>query len=218
MRRLLEPGYRLLSGAIAGGLTYILSVSLPQGTRMVLAWNIGVIVVIGLIAIMMQRSDGQECCRRARKEETSSAVILTVTIVAVIGALTFIAYGLANANRLSLALRVMHLGLSIAGVLLAWLMTHMIYSLHYAKLYYSDIDHGGAERLGTPLVFPGDKDVVDYWDFVYFSLTIAMCFQTSDVTITSPHMRRLTIFHATFSYFFALVILGLMLDLISNII
>jgi uncharacterized membrane protein len=62
------------------------------------------------------------------------------------------------------------------------------------------------------LAFPGDKDGVDYWDFVYYSFTIAMCFQTSDVTITSRYMRRLTTFHATVSYLFAFAILGLLLD------
>ena len=68
------------------------------------------------------------------------------------------------------------------------------------------------------LTFPGNKDVVDYWDFVYYSFTIAMCFQTSDVTITSPYMRRLTTFHATISYLFNLAILGLLLDVfVTNI-
>jgi uncharacterized membrane protein len=60
--------------------------------------------------------------------------------------------------------------------------------------------------------------VVDYWDFVYYSFTIAMCFQTADVVIISPDMRRLTTFHAIISYVFALAILGLLLDgFITNI-
>jgi uncharacterized membrane protein len=45
-----------------------------------------------------------------------------------------------------------------------------------------------------------------------------MCFETSDVTVTSPNMRRLTIFHAIVAYLFAMAILGLLLDgFISNI-
>jgi len=206
--RVLEPGYRLLTGLIAALLTFMLSVWLPYGTRVVLAWNTGVIVVLALIAAMMWRSDPQETQRRARKEEVNSIVILLVSVVAVAGALAFIAYGLPKANSMSHASRVLHIVLSISGVFLAWLMTHMTYSLHYAKRYYSD---------GPSLAFPGGTDVVDYWDFLYFSLTIAMCFQTSDVSVTSPYMRRLTIFHATVSYFFALFILGLLLDVISNV-
>jgi uncharacterized membrane protein len=86
-----------------------------------------------------------------------------------------------------------------------------MYSLHYAKLYYSEIDPGQVNVSRKGLVFPGNTEV-DYWDFVYYSLTIAMCFQTSDVTINSAYMRRVTIFHATVAYLFALAILGLLLD------
>jgi uncharacterized membrane protein len=65
---------------------------------------------------------------------------------------------------------------------------------------------------------PWEQGRGDYRDFVYYSFTIAMCFQTSDVTVTSPNMRRLTIFHATVAYLFAMAILGLLLDgFISNI-
>jgi uncharacterized membrane protein len=93
-----------------------------------------------------------------------------------------------------------------------------MYALHYAKRYHAEMDDDSADSCRKGLAFPGNKDVVDYWDFVYYSFTIAMCFQTSDVTIVSPHMRRLTIFHATISYLFNLAILGLLLDVfVTNI-
>jgi uncharacterized membrane protein len=219
MRQLLEPGYRLLTGLVAAALTLLLSPSLPEHTRVVLAWNIGVTVLLGLIAVMMWRSDAQETRRRARKEETSNVVVLLVTVVTVIGALAFISSGLPKANSMSHTLRVFHICQSVAGVLLAWLMMHIMYSLHYAKLYYGNMNDADENVFRKGLVFPGDNDVVDYWDFVYYALTIAMCFQTSDITITSPYVRRLTIVHATVSYFFAFVILGLLLgEIIANII
>ena len=60
--------------------------------------------------------------------------------------------------------------------------------------------------------------MVDYWDFMYYSFTIAMCYQTSDVSVTSPVMRRLTLVHSIVSFFFVLVGLGLMVNIISNFI
>jgi uncharacterized membrane protein len=45
-----------------------------------------------------------------------------------------------------------------------------------------------------------------------------MCYQTSDVTVTSPAMRRLTIFHATVSFIFVLLILGVLINIIGNVI
>jgi uncharacterized membrane protein len=217
MRLVLEPGYRLFTGFVVAVLTFLLSGKLPHGIRIILAWDAGVAVLLGLIAIMMCRSDPDETRRRAQREETSNLVVLLTTIVVVVGALAFIAYALPKSNSMSGALRNFHIFQSIAGVFLAWLLIHTIYALHYAKLYYSIPHDSDPNTFAAGLVFPGDK-VVDYWDFVYYSATIAMCFQTSDVSIIAPKIRRLTIFHATVSYFFALVILGMLLDIISNII
>ena len=167
---------------------------------------------------MMWRTEPHETLRRARKEETSSVVILLVTVLAVAGALVDIGYGLPKTKSMSQAMRVFGICASVAGVFLAWLLLHVMYALHYAKLYHGEMDDDDADAFRKGLAFPGNKDVVDYWDFVYYSFTIAMCFQTSDVTITSPYMRRLTTFHATISYLFNLAILGLLLDgFITNI-
>jgi uncharacterized membrane protein len=137
---------------------------------------------------------------------------LLVTVLAVAGALVDIGYGLPKTKGMSQGMRVFGICASVAGVFLAWLLLHVIYALHYAKLYHGEMDDDDADGFKKGLAFPGNQDAVDYWDFAYYSFTIAMCFQTSDVTITSPHMRRLTTLHATISYLFNLAILGLLLD------
>ena len=65
------------------------------------------------------------------------------------------------------------------------------------------------------LEFP-NAEVVDYWDFIYYAYTIAMCYQTSDVTVTAPNMRRVTIVHALISFAFVAVLLGFVVNAISN--
>jgi uncharacterized membrane protein len=212
MQWLLAPGNRLLTAVITAALVFLLSPSwLTIGPRVVLAWNSGVIVLLGLIAIMMWKTPPHETLSRARHEETSSVVILLATVLAVGGALVGIGYGLPETTGMSERLRDFDIFESVIGVFLAWSVLHVMYSLHYAKQYYAEVSDNDRSAFRKGLVFPGDKDVVDYWDFVYYSFTIAMCFQTSDVTVTSPHMRRLTICHAVVSYLFALAILGLML-------
>ena len=220
MPRVLQPGYRLVTSLLIAILMFLLSKSwLPNaGSRIVLAWDTGVAILLMLLTVMMWRTEPHETLRRARKEETSSIVILLVTILTAAGALVDIGYGLPESKTLSRNLRIFVISQSVIGVFLAWLLLHVMYSLHYAKLYYGEIDDNDANAFRKGFAFPGNKDVVDYWDFVYYSFTIAMCFQTSDVTIISPYMRRLTIFHAIVSYLFALAILGLLLDgFISNI-
>ena len=219
MPRVLRPGFRFLTSFVVAALAFRFSLSIPHiGSRIVLAWDSGVTVLLALIAAMIWRSDPNETLRRARKEETSNIVILLATILAVAGSLVAIGYGLPKAGSMAHSQRVFYICESVAGVILAWLLTHIMYSLHYAKLYYGEARAADANGFRKGLAFPGDNDVVDYWDFVYYSFTIAMCYQTSDVTVTTSYMRRLTIFHAAVSYFFALAILGLLLDgFISNI-
>ena len=71
-------------------------------------------------------------------------------------------------------LRIFAISQSVIGIFLAWLLLHIMYSLHYAKLYYGEIDHNDANAFRKGFSFPGNQDVVDYWDFVYYSFTIAM--------------------------------------------
>jgi uncharacterized membrane protein len=220
MPRVLRPGYRLVTSLVIALLMFMVSTSwLPNtGARIVIAWDTGVAILLTLLAVMMRRTEPHQTLQRARNEETSSVLILLVTILTVAGALVDIGYGLPESKTMSRNLRLFAISQSIIGVFLAWLLLHIMYSLHYAKLYYGEVDDNDANAFRKGFVFPGNKDVVDYWDFVYYSFTIAMCFQTSDVTITSPYMRRLTIFHATVAYLFNLAILGLLLDgFISNI-
>jgi uncharacterized membrane protein len=218
LNNLLQPGYRLLTAVLVGISIFLISSFWFTyiGARLVLAWDAGVMVLLILITTMMRLSTPHQTASRARNEETSSALILLVVLVTVAGTLVAITYGLTKMKSLSPAMRAFHVYQSVAGVVLAWLLIHTTFSLHYAKLYYSPTDDR-PNMFRKGLTFPGEKDVVDYWDFFYYSLTIAMCFQTSDVTVTSPYLRRLTIFHAIVSYFFALGILGLLLDIISNI-
>ncbi len=66
---------------------------------------------------------------------------------------------------------------------------HTYYAIHYARLSYDDnheIDQTGepTEPFAKGLEFP-HEGLVSYRDFLYYSSTIAMCYQTSDVSIRS---------------------------------
>ena len=217
-RLLVEPKCRLGVSLMAAALTFlVMSCCTPMETRIVLAWNVGVLLQLGLLGTMMWRADPQETRRRAQAQEASHVVILLATVITVGGALVAITYGLTQAAGMSRALLAFHTGQSITGVFLAWLWLHTSYVLYYAKIYYNEISYGAARAFQKGLAFPGDSDLVNYWDFMYYSFTIAMCYATSDVTVTSPAMRRLTIVHAIISFIFVLVILGLLVNILANV-
>lgn len=97
--------------------------------------------------------------------------------------------------------------LCLTAVVSAWGLTHTAYSLRYAHLYYRDDDDGEGG-----LEFPGKLDP-DGFDFAYFSFTLGMCFQVSDVCITSRGIRRAVLSHALLSFLYNTVVLALALNL-----
>jgi uncharacterized membrane protein len=103
------------------------------------------------------------------------------------------------------------IGASLIAVISAWFLTHTAFTLRYAHLYYRDDEEG----VGG-LSLPGDAAPA-YLDFAYFAFTIGMCFQVSDVQVTSPQIRRTVLLHATMSFAYNTVIVAFVLNLIFNL-
>lgn len=95
--------------------------------------------------------------------------------------------------------------LAVASVPLGWATLHTVMAFHYAGLYYGT---SGAGPDAGGLGFPGKGDP-GVWDFLYFSLTLGMCSQTSDVTVETSDLRRVVALHAVTAYFYNTVILAL---------
>ncbi len=68
-----------------------------------------------------------------------------------------------------------------------------------------------------PLSFPGGESQPDYWDFLYFSFTIAVAAQTSDVAVQSSSLRKLVLGQSVLSFFFNLLILGLFVNMAASL-
>jgi uncharacterized membrane protein len=111
----------------------------------------------------------------------------------------------------------LHTACSLLAIIQSWNLLHAFYALFYAHIYY-DADDANLERPSRKgLEFPNDE-LPDYWDFLYYSFTIAMSYSCSDVTVTNRLMRRVTLFHAVVSFFYVTAILGLVISMLSNLI
>lgn len=55
----------------------------------------------------------------------------------------------------------------------------------------------------------------DYWDFLYFSFSLAMCYGVTDVAVTSRRIRRVTLLQTLLSFFYYTVIIGLVMNTIG---
>jgi uncharacterized membrane protein len=88
--------------------------------------------------------------------------------------------------------------LIVATLFIAWLFTNAIYALHYAHLFAAK--KGGVD-------FPG-KAPPGYADFVYFSFTLGMTFQTSDVNVSDKGIRNVVTLHCLGILAFTINVLG----------
>ena len=197
---------------------FLLPSSVHVATRIIAGWDCGIVVLLVLTIMMMLQCSPEETIRRARDAEPSNVGILLISLLFAVAALCGVAYGQANIQGLSTFHLVLRATLSLVAVLGSWLFTHTAYCLYYAASYYDETDGDDPNAFAGGLSFPGDKETVDYWDFAYYSFTIGMCFQTSDVSITSSEMRKISLFHAVTSCFFIMVVLSLLVNILGNII
>ena len=99
--------------------------------------------------------------------------------------------------------------LAITGmtVVLSWTFTHVIFTLHYANLYYREVDG----RPAGGLHFPGGREP-DYRDFLYYSFVIGCAAQTGDIATESSTMRLVSLLHGIVAFTFNTAILSLTIN------
>ena len=162
---------------------------------------IGFFALYLLMMFALVGSSGPADLRRhAEQDDEGVALILILAALAVMVSVTAI-YLVLNSPTAGLAAR----GAALITLPLGWATIHTLAAFHYAYLYYRVGDHG--------LTFPG-KAEPGAWDFLYFSFTIGMTAQVSDVVATSQPMRRAILIHGVAAFFYNTGILALAVNAI----
>ena len=185
-------------------------------SSLLLSWNVGAVFILASMAVKMYLSDAQRTLKRSQKEEPGAVISVVVVSLASIVGLIGTGYLLNNTGTMTPLQTHLHLALSMLTVITTWLLVHSYFAVLYARIYYDETGPGDDRPFAGGLEFPG-AEIVDYWDFMYYSFTIAMCYQTSDVTVSTQGMRRLTIAHATVSFFFVTVNIALVVGIIQSL-
>ena len=194
---------RLLGSAAVAFLVFAALPSLwAVNSRLLVAWDIGVVCYLGLAWIMALRSSTAKMQERAAEEDESALVVLVLTLAASVASLATIAVELTGLQNEQAAQQAFRLSIAAVTILCSWFFVHTIYAIHYAHEYYGD----GGERQGLAFPHTGKPD---YWDFLYFSFNLGAAAQTSDVVIVSRRMRRLALAHTILSFLFNTTILAL---------
>lgn len=195
----------LLSCAVGLVLFALLPDKFWLTTRFILAWDVTTALYVGATLTMIAQSTVETCHDRAALYDEGDWVILLLVVASAAASFVAIFAELASltAGREPLALSI---AVTAATVALSWTFTHVVFTLHYANVYYKPDDDGPGG-----LHFPGNRPP-DYRDFLYYSFVIGCACQTGDVATTSPAMRHLTLLHGIVAFAFNTAILALTIN------
>lgn len=161
--------------------------------------------------------DPYEIRRNAGIQDASQTFLFVVVVSAATISLFAVFVLLGRAKELPPTSFAIHAVLSVAAIVLSWLLVHTLFTLRYAHLYYIDAHKLERKAIKGGLIFPDDSSP-DYLDFAYFSFVIGMTCQVSDVQVSSKAIRRLATIHGVISFAFNTAILALFVNIIAGLI
>lgn len=184
--------------------------SIALHVRAMVGWDASALTFVVLSWTLIARASPEETRQRAAAEDPGRRLVFVIAIASSVFSLFAALKVLAEVRSLKPGQAPLWSGLAIAAVVLSWFVTHTSFTLRYAHLYY--------RRRGTNACvrFEGTEAPCDL-DFAYFAFTIGMCFQVSDVVITSGSVRRYVLLHSLVSFAYNTTILALSLNLVTTL-
>jgi uncharacterized membrane protein len=200
-------GRRRLLMSVAAGLIFLVvqPSDFRMTTRFILAWDLTAILYISATLWMISHSTVGDCHDRAALYDEGDWVILALVVASNAASFVCIAAELPvlKAPQASQAIGIVITALTVA---LSWSFTHIVFTLHYANVYYRPDEDGPGG-----LVFPGNRPP-DYRDFLYYSFVIGCACQTGDVGTASRAMRHITLLHGIVAFTFNTAVLALTIN------
>ncbi|WP_448207860.1 DUF1345 domain-containing protein [Azospirillum sp. sgz302134] len=174
-------------------------------TALLLGWDVGIVVYVALVLALMSRATITSMRERARLLDQGKWTVLVVATLAALASLAAIIAELVAAKGTPGA----PYSIALAGVtvLLSWAFVHFFFAQQYAHDYWLE---------GHGLDFPGN-DAPTYSEFLYFSFTVGMTAQLSDVTTRSATMRKVVLMHGLLSFLFNTAVLASGINLAASL-
>jgi uncharacterized membrane protein len=202
LRRLILAG---AAGVVAGAIGWF---TVPTSFVPPMAWDAAAAVFLVLTLLEVLPMDAGETAAVASEEDPSLAIDDLILIFASITGLLTVTLVLFHSTSVAPIHPIVRAVVGIVSVALAWGVLHTVYTLRYARLYYSD-PVGGID-------FNSD-DRPSYFDFAYVAFGIGMAFQVADTNIQTTRIRRVVLRHALLSFVFATLIVAVTVNLVAGL-
>jgi uncharacterized membrane protein len=152
--------------------------------------------------------DAADTAAHANEEDPGRELTDIILLGASVASLVAVGLVLFGAGSQSSPTRYIQAALGVASVTISWVLVHTLFTLKYARVYYSD-PVGGID-------FNEDDDP-QYSDFAYLAFTIGMTFQVSDTNLRTKTMRRTALRHALIAFPLGTVIIATSINLVAGL-
>jgi uncharacterized membrane protein len=203
--RIAPPRFLAFLGALIIGLPVFVNLFHRWALGAMAAFDVAAILFLLLCLSLLTTEETALIRKHAAANDANRDILLGLT--GIVMAVLFVAIA---AEAIGHNPQPLTKALIISTLALAWLFSNTVYALHYAHLAYRHPERG---CLG--LDFPGTKTPV-YWDFVYFAFTCGMAFATSDVQITSQHIRKVVTVHCLAAFAFNIGVLAFTINVLGS--
>ncbi|HEY1608026.1 MAG TPA: DUF1345 domain-containing protein [Paraburkholderia sp.] len=206
----------IIIGVVAGALV---PSTIRPTVRTLVGWNFAIWTYLVLMWIHMAFASEENVRQNARREDENAGTVLILICTATVASIVAIVLELGTTKSLGPGSKVVHTLFTATTLFGAWFLIPTIFTLHYARLYY------GSDPDAPALVFPDDdpklpnrKLMPNYWDFLYFSFTIAAASQTADIGLRGRDGRRAVLAQSILSFYFNVAVLGLCVNIAASMV
>jgi uncharacterized membrane protein len=194
--------------AVVLGVAVALTVGNIVGWRFALVgWVVTAGVYVAWTRLLIGGMDADQTRQYVNREDPTRWVADVVVVSASIASLGGVGYVVAAGSHSG----VRAVGAAVLGILVvaaSWFAVHTLFTVHYARLYYSD-EPGGINF--------HDPEPPRFRDFAYLAFTVGMTYQVSDTEIGLTSIRATVLRHAMLSYLLGAVVLAVTINLIAGL-
>ena len=171
-------------------------------------WIASAVLYVGWTWAIVARMDPSRTKSHAVQEDPAHFTTVLSVVIPSIASLAAVVFMLRDPSKSGLD-PFAAAGVGAVSVAAAWVAVHTVFTLHYARLYYSDAE--------ADVGFNNKDEEPRYTDFAYLSFTIGMAYAVSDTALQGHEIRRTALWHALVSYLLGAVILAVTINLVAGL-
>jgi uncharacterized membrane protein len=201
-RAVVAVGVGVAAGAVAG-------VLLPWQAAVLCGWDAAAVVFLVWVGATVVRAGTAATAAHARREDSSRTAADLMLLGASAASLGAVLLTLLKASGDHGGAKAALAGLALFSIVASWAVVHLVFTLKYARLYFTEAPGG--------IDFHDGSTEHPYLDFAYVAFTIGMTYQVSDSDLTARSVRSTALRQALLSFLFGTAIIATTINLIAGL-